>query len=189
MEIAAMYSMFFWIAIPATIIFIIMILASLIGAGDAEIDGDMDFDTDIDTDTDTESGGDFPIFTIKNLFAFLTMFSWTGMACVKYGLGTAATLGISTGAGVVLVLILSSIYVLMSKLKHENVPSIKTTVGQTAKVYLRIPKNGRGQVSVIVNGSLQTIDAITKNGKTFNTGDTVEVVEATDTELIVDSVK
>lgn len=186
-SILTMYSVFYWIAIPATIIFAIMILGSLIGFGDSDFDTDMDVDTDIEGEVDTGSG--FPIFTTKNLLAFLTMFSWSGMACIKFGLGTLATLSISTGAGVVMVLILSSLFFLMNKLRHENIPTIKDAVGKSAKVYCKIPKNGRGQVSVIVNGSLQTIDAIAKGGKTFDTGDSVEVVEAKDTELVVDSVK
>lgn len=186
MEVTTMYSIFYWIAIPATIIFGFLILGSLIGFGDTDVDLEAEFDTDMDTDVDTP---DFPILTIKNFLAFLTMFSWTGMACLKYGFGTAATLGISTGAGIVLVLALISLYYMMNKLKQDTVSSISDAIGKSATVHLRIPKNGRGQISVIINGSLQTIDAIAKNGKAFRTGDTVEVVEANDTELIVDSIK
>lgn len=181
-----MYSMFYWIAIPVTIIFTLLILGSLIGFGDTDVDVETDFDSDMDTDVDTP---DFPILTIKNFLAFLTMFSWTGMACIKYDFGTAATLGISTGAGIVLVLLLTSLYYMMSKMKQDTVSSISEAVGKSAKVHLTIPKDGRGQINVIINGSLQTIDAIAKNGKAFKTGDTVEVVEANDTELIVDSIK
>lgn len=184
MEIATMYSMFYWIAIPATIIFGIMILGSLIGFGDTDIE----VEADLDVDSESETGGSsFPVLTIKNFLAFLTMFSWTGMACVKYGFGTAATLGISTGSGIFLVLAMTSLYLLMNKLKQDTSSSISEAVGKSAKVHLRIPKNGRGQINVIINGSLQTIDAIAKNGKSFKTGDTVEVVEAKETELVVDS--
>jgi len=187
MEILTMYSVFYWIAIPSTAIFGILILGSLIGFGDSDLDTDMDVDSDIEGDM--EIGDDFPIFTIKNLFAFLTMFSWSGIACIKFGLSALATLSISTGAGIIMIIILSSLFFLMSKLKNENVPTIKDAIGKNAKVYCKIPKNGKGQVSVIVNGSLQTIDAIAKSGKSFDTGESVEVVEAKDTELVVDSVK
>lgn len=185
MELTTMYSMFFWIAIPATIIFGIMILGSLIGFGDTDLDVETEFDAEMDTDVDAP---EFPILTIKNFLAFLTMFSWTGMACIKYGLGTFATLGISVGAGILLVLAMTSIYALMNKLKQDTKSSISEAVGKNAKVYLRIPKDGKGQVNVVINGSLQTIDAVAMNGKTFKNGDSVKVVEARDTELVVDSI-
>jgi len=173
-----MYSVFYWIAIPSTIIFGIINLSSLIGFGGSDFDSNLD-----------DVCSDFSIFTLKNLLAFLTMFSWSGMACIKFGFGALATLSISTGAGVLMVTILSSLFLLMNKLINENIPRIADAVGKNAKVYCKIPKNGRGQVSVVINGSLHTIDAVTKNGKSFNTGDSVEIVEAKETELVVDSVK
>jgi membrane protein implicated in regulation of membrane protease activity len=187
MEVATMYSMFYWIAIPATIIFGILILGSLIGFGDTDLEIETELDVDADADLDG-TGPDFPILTIKNLFAFFTMFSWVGMACIKYGFTTTSTLLISTLSGVGLVLVLSSLYYMMSKLKQDTVSSISEAVGKDAVVYLRIPKNGKGQINVKINGSLQTIDAIAKNGKTFKNGESVKVVEARENELVVDSI-
>jgi len=184
-----MYSMFFWIAVFSTIVFGILMLGSVIGFGDTDFDTDVDVDVnmDMDTDSDSESGGDFPIFTVKNLFAFLTMFSWVGMACVKFNITPAISLLIATSSGVVFVLLLSTLFFLVNRLKNENVPSINDAIGQQVQVYLKIPKNGRGQVSVVINGSIQIVEASSKSGKAFKTGETVDIVGANGTVLEVDS--
>ena len=177
-----MYSMFFYIAIPSTIIFGIIIMASLIGFGDVDIDMETDMDVDVD-DTST-----FPIFSVKNLLGFLSMFSWVGMVCVKFGLGTFPTIIISLISGILFVAILSALFILISRLSNENVPSMKDAVGRKGTVYLRIPTDGIGQISVIINGSLQTVSAMSKGNKSFKNGDIVEVVDSNDSELIVDSI-
>lgn len=51
----------------------------------------------------------------------------------------------------------------------EGTINIRNAIGSEGSVYLAIPKNGTGQVQVIVQGSLKTFDAFSKS-KTMHGG-------------------
>lgn len=172
-----MYNFFYWLAVPTTIVFLFLTFSSMIGLSDSDVDTDFDSDVDLD----------FPILTIKNLFGFLTMFSWVGMTCISYEFGVAIALLISTLSGIGLVLLTTTLYFMMNKLKQNTDSSIKSAIGKEGTIHLRVSNKKKGQVSVIINGSLQTVDAISKNGS-FENGDLVKIVGASDTILTVDSI-
>lgn len=175
-----MYETFMYIAIPSTIAMLVFLVLSLVGIGDT------DLETDIDSDSDSDDNNGFPIFTIKNLVTFLTMFGSVGMACVSYGLSNSFSILLASTAGILFVLFMTGLFVLINKLARSNVMSLDEAVGKEVTVYSRITKDMPGQVNVILNGSLQTIMA--SSDKTFQTGDTVKVVSRTETGLVVDSI-
>ena len=70
----------YWgLAIPFTLFFLLQLVFSFFGGGDVPDDTP---DADIEADT----GVPFQFFTLKNLVAFFTIFSWTGIACLDSGL-------------------------------------------------------------------------------------------------------
>jgi len=161
---------------------LIMLTASVLGIGDHEMDTDHDVHGDVD-------GGDsmFPSFSIKNLFSFLAMFGWVGMACLSYSLTPFWSITIATLSGVIFVILLNLLFVAIYKLAHTSPMSLDEAVDKEVTVYSRITKDVPGQVTVTLNGSLQTIMA-RSNKKTFQTGETVKVVSVNDTGLLVDSI-
>lgn len=172
-----MYNFFLLLAIPSSIIFLVLIALSFLGFGET------DLDTDMETDTELES--DFPYLTLRNLISFLTMFSWTGMACSKFGISLIPTLFISVVSGLILVFILISIYAIMDKLKQNTDSSMESAIGKTATVYLKIGSSGLGQVNVIINGLLKTVNAISENGDEIDTNESVTVVGVSGDKLVV----
>tara|TARA_R110000772_G_scaffold123662_2_gene230059 strand:- start:5017 stop:5562 length:546 start_codon:yes stop_codon:yes gene_type:complete len=181
-----MYDTFFYIAIAGTIVMSIMILASVMGIGDDGMETEMETDTDTDVDGDF-SGNLLPSFSIKNLFSFLAMFGWVGMACLSYSLTPFLSITIATFSGVIFVILLNLLFVAIYKLAHTSPMSLNEAVDKKVTVYSRITKDVPGQVTVTLNGSLQTIMA-SSNKKTFQTGETVKVVSVNDTGLLVDSI-
>jgi len=58
------------------------------------------------------------------------------------------------------------------------------TLGEDATVYLTIPEQGKGKIQAVVDGSLKTVDAVSKSGKIEQFKD-VEIVGVEDQSTLV----
>ena len=84
------------------------------------------------SDFETDDGGvGFQFFTFKNIVAFFTIFGWTGVTCVDYGLSTTLTLVISTFAGLIMMFLTSLLKKLIKQLYKINEQFIKETFWHT----------------------------------------------------------
>jgi len=175
-------SKFYWIiAFPATLIFIIQLIMTLIG-------GDSGHDTDANLDHDGDGDGDgFHFFSIKNIIAFFTLFAWSGLACIEGGLNMALILFISLLCGIVMMLIMTLLFYFLSKLSQSGTMEFKNAIGQKGSVYLSIParKSGVGKVQVEVQGALRTLDAMSEDMEIIKTGTQIEVVDITNDNLLL----
>ncbi len=173
----------YWtIAIPATLLFVIQLLMSFIGGDYGEVEAMGDTDAAIDAD----SGIPFQFFTLKNLVAFFAIFGWTGIACLSSGLSLPITIFISTVCGLLMMLLMASLFYFMSRLTYDGTMKLKNSIGKSATVYLPIPakRQGKGQVQVKFQG-LQTLDAITDSPEPLKTGQIVKVTGIVDGEILV----
>ena len=166
----------FWmIAIPSTIFFALqMIMTFAAGGFEADVDIDTDVDVDIDTDGDSSGGAPFQMFTFRNLIAFMTVFSWTGLICIDSGFTLTSTLFISSLAGLAMVVVLSSLFFLTAKLAQNNSADNVHAIGRNATVYLRIPAMGQGKINVMYGGAVRISRATSKVD--IATGATVKVI-------------
>ena len=173
----------FWgIAIPFTVIFIIQTVLTFIGS---EIDGDPDID--IDGDGDLDGGAGFQFFTIKNFIAFFTIFSWTGIACLDAGMGMVSTTIIALVAGLAMMTIMASIFYFFSKMVDSGTMNIQNAVGGVGEVYLTVQaKRGNiGKVSIMVQGSLRELEAITDDEEDLSNGMVISVKEVINGNLLL----
>jgi hypothetical protein len=146
--------------------------------------GDMD---DIDSDSDTgDDGIGFQFLTVKNLIAFLTIFSWAGLASIHSDFGVFVTIVISTISGLIMMFVMAYLAYSMSKLAEDGTWKIRNAIFKTATVYLTIPSNmnGTGKVQIDVQG-LKTLDAMTNDNEDLKTGMIVTVVDVTDNEILI----
>ena len=201
-----------WIEIiywAATIIggtlFILRVVMMLIGGGfgDGDVDmphdipHDMPHDVHLDGDLQADGSGDHPsanlsfnLLSLQGLTAFFMMFGLVGLALLKSNLLIPITVIGAMIAGLVTVAIIGLIFSQMNRLQTEGTIRIQNTVGTEGTVYLTIPKEGTGQVQVIVQGSLKIFDAMSKDKKTIATGEKIQVVGvASGNTLIVDKTK
>ena len=172
----------YWIiAIPFTVIFIIMMVMTLIG-GDIDGAGDMDLDTEIDSD----HGIGFQYLSIKNLVGFFTIFGWSGIASLAAGKSMVFTVIVSTMAGLLMMTIMSTIVYLMGKLTEEGNLNLKNAIGKTGTTYLTIPaeRKGMGKIQIKVQG-FRTLDAITDEKEDIKTGAVVQVVAVIDNQILL----
>ena len=173
--LAVLPKIYWIIAFPSSLIFLIQLVMTFIG-GDVDHDMDGDFDGDVG-DLDHDIG--FHFITFKNMIAFFTLFAWSGLASIEGGLGTVFTIIVSTVSGIIMMVIMASLFYYISKLSHSGTMDTQNAVGQTGDVYLTIPskKSGLGKVQVNVQGQLRTLDAMTEDIEDIKSNSIVEVVE------------
>lgn len=178
---------FYWgIALFASTIFLIQLVMTFIGIGDADAgDGDLDFggggDADFggDTDGDTlDTGGTLQLFSVRNIINFLLGLGWGGV-CFSPSIGNHVLLALAALAtGCAFVALFLFVYRQMRHLEHNGAFRIADCVGQVADVYLRIPatRQGVGKVQYSFQGSVQELPAIT-DGELIPSGAKVRVLE------------
>lgn len=177
-----MFPKVYWmVAIPFSVFFIIQTIVSL-------FIGSADHDTATQADvTDGDNGVPFQFFSIKNLVAFFTIFGWSGLACINAGLGSTLTIIISVACGLIIMLIMASIFYFMSKLTESGNFEIKNSINKTGTVYLPIPasriKNGKIQIKV--QNSFRELDAVTDETEQIPTGTLVTVTDVLDNNIVV----
>jgi len=177
-------NVFMYIAMPATVIYVLIILFSLLGMDST--DGlEADFGGDLELE-DGESAGSIQIFTVRNLLGFLVGLGWAGLAALEFGFSNLIATLIGIGIGLVMIIIQTSLFYFMNRLSQPNEPSIKSAVGQMGTVYLTIParRQGMGKVTVIIDGVVRTLNATT-SGEEIKTGSLIQVESVLGDALVV----
>ena len=179
----------YWvITLITSTVFLIQMVLTFIGIGDADSDidfgGDADFGGDSDfSDGDTlDTGGAMQLFTIRNFVNFLLGLGWGGV-CLYSLIPNPIMLAIAAIlVGALFVYIFLIIYKQLFKLERNGAYHIEDCVGQTVDVYLTIPANraAMGKVQVSFNGSVQELSALTDSEEPIRSGSKVRVLELID---------
>lgn len=176
-----------YIAFPATVIYAIIIAFSLIGRG--ATDGlETDFSGDLEIE-DGESTGSIQVFTVRNLLAFLVGLGWAGLSALDAGHTDLMAIIIGIGVGSAFVVVQVALFYFMSKLSQPNEPSIQSALGEMGTVYLTVPaqKQGIGKVTVVIDGTVRTLSAIT-HGEELKTGSLIRVDSIAGDAVVVSNV-
>jgi membrane protein implicated in regulation of membrane protease activity len=171
----------YWgLAVPFTLIFILQLILTLIG-------GDSGDSLHTDAEIDTDTGIPFQFLTLKNMVAFFSIFAWTGIACLDGGMSEGWSLLLASVSGVIMMLIMTSIFYFLAKANESGTLKIANAKGKLAEVYLTIEskRNSVGQVQVKVQGALRTLDAITDDEIDIKTGKVVRVSDVIDNNLLL----
>lgn len=172
---------YWYIAIIASVIFIIQTIMTFIGA-DADTGMDADFDSNLD-------GGDHPfqLFSLRNLINFFLGFGWTG-ASLFYSIGNKVILGIvAFVVGLVFIGVFFIVIRALMKLSEDNTFQLEETIGKTADVYMNIPasKSGKGKVFISIRGTTHELSAITNSSELIKNGSIVKVSQIEGDTLVV----
>ncbi len=163
----------YWtIAIPASLAFIIQSITAFFG-------GDHSDSADVDAEIEGDAGIGFQFITLRNLIAFFTIFSWTGIACIDSGYGTSTTIIISVLAGLAMMTAMATLMYFMYNLRESGSLKLKNALGKKGATYLRIPANkkGFGKIQITVQGSVHEFNAISNEPEEIPTGAIIEVIE------------
>ncbi|MFN3916530.1 MAG: hypothetical protein ACK4K0_02205 [Flavobacteriales bacterium] len=181
-ELSGTEKVFWIIAIPATIIFLFVLVINLIAGIDS---GDLD-SSDGSFDADMADGIGFQFITFKTLLAFFTIFAWTGIACLDAQFSTTVSVLIATGAGTVMMALTAWFYYFMAKMSESGTLKINKAIGAIGEVYLTIPANAQtvGKVQIKLQGSLHELDAITDDEKDITRGKLVRVTDVVNNTIL-----
>ena len=184
-ELEPLLRTFWYIAIPASLIFLIQTILTFMG-GDAFDGVEADFDGDLD-------GGDVPfqLFSFRNFINFLLGFSWTGISFYHSISNPTILIGLSLAVGCLFVYIFFIVMLQIHRLAEDNSFQLINTINKTAEVYLTIPaqKAGKGKIIVSVKGATHELEAMTENTERIPTGSIVKVIKIeSGNMLIVDTI-
>jgi len=169
----------FWItAMVGTSIFVLLLILSFFG---------VDSEADVDTDIDADVGIGIQFFTFKNVMAFFTLFGWTGIVCLDNGYTTGTSITIATIAGVAMMLLLSFIFLWISKLAESGTLKITNAIGEVGEVYLSVGANRSkiGKITIDVQGSKRELSALTDSETDLKQGDVIKVTEVVSGEILL----
>lgn len=180
-QLEPLLRMFWFVAIPASVIFIIQTVMTFLGT-DAHDGSTPDFNGDLGDVHDTP----FQLFSFRNLVNFLIGFSWGGISFFKIIPNTFLLVIVALIVGIIFVGLFFFIIRQMMKLAEDNSFQMKDAVGKSAEVYIRIPaaQTGKGKVQVSVNGAVHELDAVTQ-GDELPSGSLIRVVGLVDEELLL----
>ena len=170
---------YFWMAVVATLLFVLRLAFSMLLGGD----GGMDMDMDVDVD----STGVFGYFSVLSILAFFMGAGWMGLGCrIEYQLGKLPTAALSVGTGVGMMLLASLLMVMTRRLHAESHYDVATAVGRTGRGYLTVPAKGagRGPGQVPVSGR-RLVLAATSTGPKLEAFTDVTVISADEDGTLV----
>ena len=171
---------FWFVAIPASLVFIVQMVMTFIGADST--DGlQADFDSDL-------SGGDAPfqLFSLRNLVNFLLGFSWMGISFYSTISSKPLLLVLSILVGAFFVFLFFIIIRQVQKLAEDNSFRISDTLNNTAEVYLTIPgnKTGKGKIMISVKGAFHELEAMTER-ESIPSGSVVKIVRIENNNILI----
>lgn len=184
-SLSPILKVYWFIAIPSSVLFIIQTILTFIGIGDFH---NFDFDHDIsDHDHSIFIGSaTFKIFTLRNIITFFTLFSWCGIVFTTNGFNKLITLLLSLVISIPLVLLISGLYYFFSRMTEEGTMDITKALDAVGEVYLTIPGQRRdtGKVTVTIQGVLRELEALT-DGESIPTGEKVKILSIVDNQYLL----
>ncbi len=171
----------YWsIALVGSLIFVVVMIMAFAG-------GDADDIGDVDSDIDSDAGAGFQFITFKNLVGFFTIFGWSGIACIDAGISTSLTIIISIISGLLMMVIMATLFYFISKLSDSGTLNYKNALDAVGEVYLTIgaDRSSMGKVSVNVQGTMRELDALTDSLNDLKSGTIIKVVDVTSNGILI----
>ncbi|MDE7327282.1 MAG: hypothetical protein K2N63_13580 [Lachnospiraceae bacterium] len=166
---------------------------SMDGGGDISVD---DFDLDLDgatADSDVGAGSEFGtlrLFTLQGIVAFLTTFSWTSICFVKGGMQLMPSLLLGILVGSIMMYAVAKLMQVSGKLAENGTFRIKSTIGESALVYVTIPEKGEngGKVTLTMESGFVELSAVTEGDVPIPAGMTVRITDVVGDTVVVEKV-
>lgn len=169
---------YYYIAVFATILFVIKLAIFTIVGGGTEVSGD--FNTEFDSDTS------FSFLSFQSVLAFLMGFGWMGYAGLKQlGWSQLNSLLAALGVGILFMAVSAALMFSVRKLEKNVKKDKSTAIGKTGKAYTTFDEKGYGKIEIEISGQLSVVDAFNMTDTPINSFDMVEVVGVKDNLLQV----
>jgi len=164
-----------WISIAAGGLLVLLMLLSLIGGLDLDIDvGGSEIDAD-------GSGIGF----VKGFLTFLSVGTWVMKIMVGSEQNPAIAAAIGVVAGLAAFWILSKVFRLLLKNESNVNWTTDDALFSSGEVYLKIPEGGAGLVTVEIKGVNRELKAMSSNAQELTTGTKISVISVEGEYVVV----
>ncbi len=206
------------IAIPSTLLLVVQTVMIVLGFGEHDADinpsdtSGIDFDMDVDIDMSVDASGDVSLddvdlgdagaqqsgasaelgtlrlFTLQGIVAFLTTFSWVTICLIKGGMQFPPSFLLGALAGAVMMYAVAKLLQMSAKLTENGTFRIKSTIGESALVYVMIPERGEsgGKVTLTMESGFAELSAVTEGESPIPAGVTVRIVDVVGDTVVVE---
>ena len=194
-EIPNFERIFWFLAIPSSVVSLLQLILEFVGMGGDSMDADLDMDVDADVDADVgytdssghHAGSDLRIFTVRGFIIFFTLFGWAGIAFVRTGIPTIIVIAVAFLIGFIAMVLVAWLFKTLHNLGESGTTEIVNAIGHRGTVYFTIPAGGQtaGQIQITFQDSFHTLDAITYESEEIKTGTNVKVTEVLEDGTLV----
>ena len=173
---------YYYLAIFATVLFVIKLVLFSIAGVDSEVS------TDFNAETDTDAS--FNFFSIQSILAFFMGFGWMGYGGLKQLNFTnqVQNFWIAFGVGVAFMFVSSFLMFLVRKLEKRVNKDMTSALGRMGRAYTSFSPNSTGQVEIEINGQLSVLNATNDSAENINSFDQIKVTKVVDDMLYITKV-
>ena len=155
------------------------------GGGDFHVGGDLHGDAGSHPD-DFDPDASLRFLSLHGITSFLMMFGLVGFALYRQSqVGAGLSIGGGVVAGLISFWVVGKMFQLLGKMQSSGTITNDATIGCHGNVYLRIPANGIGRVTITVLERQREFDATAQDNSEIKTGIPVEVVAVKGSTLVV----
>ena len=122
----------------------------------------------------------FRMLSIRSLLAFGMLSSWAGALYLQRGASSWLAILYAVLWGSAGMLVVGLFFWLLPRLSEEGTAQLGTAVGRTGQVYMDIPKDGVGQVRILVGNTIKFVKARSVSGEDLPAGTAVRAVKTLD---------
>ncbi len=177
--VESIWKIYYYVALFATIVFVIKLALFATVGGDSEVVAD--FNSEVDTDCS------FNFISVQSVIAFFMGFGWMGYAALKqFDLSQWVSFGVAFVVGIVFMFVTAYLMFLVKKLEKRVSKDKSTAVGQLGKAYTSFASRATGQVEVEINGQLTVVNAINDTDEQINSFEVIKVTRVVDDILYIE---
>lgn len=168
---------------------------------DVEFDADIDIDLDVSPDVDACPQGDtdssvhvhtdyssLQLFTVQGIVAFFAVSGWVAIAALSGGMPAVGAIPVGVVAGFFAMYGIAKLVQISKKLTENGTIDFRNALGETATVYIPIPRSGEGEgkVTLTLQGRFMECNAVSNSNETLKTGTIVRVTDLNGETLVVE---
>jgi membrane protein implicated in regulation of membrane protease activity len=175
-------NIYYYIALFATILFVIKLFLFVLFGGGSEVF--TDFNMEIDTDCS------FNFLSVQSVLAFFMGFGWTGYAGIlQFGFSQLTTLIASIIVGLMFLVMSAGLMFAVKHLEKKVVKDKTTALNKIGQAYINFAPKSKGQIEIEINGQLSVVDAMNNSDEEIKAFEEVKVVKIENDTLYVEKVK
>jgi hypothetical protein len=132
----------------------------------------------------------FQLLTVRNVVGFFAVMSWSGLTLNSFHAPIIVTILVSVLLGVVMMVIMAGIFFALSRLEVSGNMDMKSIIGQTATVYIPVPRNrtSSGAISVNAQGRKTQFDAVTDDSEVIATNALVRIIDINNNQAVIERI-